>query len=184
MPAKKMNIQEAVSDLIPGDHACLIFSNPRRWHEFVVGFLLKGVARLERCVYITAMHGPDHMRHMLAESHDDLKTALDSGQLLVRHFSQTYTPNGVFEPEVTMHGLRKTMARTLELGYRGLRITGEMLWASYRPPGYTRLAQYEAMLKPFFDEQPCLAVCQYDRALFAPNLLEEIAGLHHWVVEA
>lgn len=184
MPARKLKIENAVSELMPQDHACLLFSNPRRWHDFVVSFLLRGVAELERCLYITALHGADHMRHMLAEAHDNLKTALASEQLLVMHFSQAYTPEGVFEPEATVRGLRAAVAKALELGYRGLRVTGEMHWASYRPPGYTRLAQYEAMLNPFFEEQPCLAVCQYDRALFAPSLLEEIAGLHHWVVEA
>lgn len=184
MPAKKLRLKEAVSNLKLNDHACLIFSNPRRWHDFMVDFLAWGVDCLERCVYITALHSPDHMRHMLAESHDKLKTALATGQLLVTHFSQSYTPSGVFEPENTLQGLTKTISRALSAGYKGLRITGEMHWASYRPPGYARLAQYEALLNPLFEEQPCLAVCQYDRALFAPSILDEIAGLHHYVVEA
>jgi KaiC/GvpD/RAD55 family RecA-like ATPase len=184
MPAKKMDIKQAASELMPQDHACLIFSNPRRWHEFVVSFLRRGVAGMERCVYITALHGPDHMRHMLSQAHADLKTALDNEQLLVMHFSQVYTPKGVFEPEATVNGLRNAVTKALKMGYRALRVVGEMQWASYRPPGYARLAQYEAMLNPFFEEQPCLAVCQYDRALFSPRLMEEIADLHHWVVEA
>jgi hypothetical protein len=184
MPAQRMEIDEAVTDLMPRDHACLMFSNPRRWHDFVVSFLLKGLARWERCLYITALRGPDPMRRILAEADPALKAALQSGQLLVVHFSQAYTPEGVFEPEVTMQNLAKTVHKALKLGYQGLRVTGEMHWASYRPPGYTRLAQYEAMLNPFFQEQPCLAVCQYDRALFAPQLLDEIAALHHWVIEA
>lgn len=184
MPAKKLKIKDAVSSLTLKDHACLLFSNPRRWHDFVVAFLCLGVDRLERCVYITALHSPDHMRHMLAESHDDLKSALDKGQLLVTHFSQSYTPLGVFEPEKTVQGLELTVNRALAGGYQGLRITGEMHWASYRPPGYTRLAQFEALLTPLIEKHPCLAVCQYDRALFAPNILDEIAKLHHWVVEA
>ncbi len=184
MSARSMGIKEAVSDLAPHDHACLLFSNPRRWHDFVIGFLLKGVARRERCLYITALHGPDLMCRMLAEANPELKTALASKQLLVVHFSQAYTPQGVFEPEETLLNLARTLNKALQLGYRGLRVTGEMHWASYRPPGYTRLAEYEAMLNPFFEEQPCLAVCQYDRALFAPNLLEEITGLHHWLIEA
>ncbi len=184
MPAKMLKIKDAVSSLKLKDHACLVFSNPRRWHGFVVAFLARGVDRLERCVYITALHSPDHMRHMLAEAHDTLKTALANGQLLVTHFSQAYTPTGVFVPEKTVQGLEKMVNQSLSAGYQGLRITGEMHWASYRPPGYTRLAQYEAMLNPLFEKQPCLAVCQYDRALFAPNILDEIAKLHHWVVEA
>jgi hypothetical protein len=176
-------MQDAVSDLTPKDHACLIISNPRLWRDFVISFLLHGVSRWERCIYITALHGPEHLRRILSEAHNDLRAALECKQLLVTHFSQAYTPKGVFEPEESLHQLQKTMAEALEMGYRGLRITGEMHWASYRPPGYARLAQYEAMLNPFFEEQPCLAVCQYDKALFAPNLLDEIASLHHWVVE-
>jgi hypothetical protein len=184
MPATKLRIKEAVANLNLNDHACLIFSNPRRWHDFVVEFLARGVDCLEKCVYITALHSPEHMRHMLAESHEKLKTALATGQLLVTHFSQSYTLNGVFEPEQTVQGLIKTIDHALTSGYRGLRITGEMQWASYRPPGYTRLTQYEALLNPLLEDRPCLAVCQYDRALFAPNILDEIADLHHYVVEA
>jgi hypothetical protein len=184
MPAKQMKISDAISRLDLQDHACLVFANPRRWHDFVVSFLVRGVERLERCVYITALHAPDHMRHMLSEAHDKLETALASGQLSVTHFSQAYTPDGVFEPERTLQVFEKTIDHAVKAGYGGLRITGEMHWAAYRPPGYTRLAHYEAMLNPLFEEKPCLAVCQYDQALFAPNILDEIAGLHHYVVEA
>ena len=184
MPATKLKIQDAVSSLDLKDHACLVFSNPRRWREFIVDFLVMGVERLERCVYITALHTPDHMRHMLAGARSGLERALASGQLLVTHFSQVYTPKGVFEPETTIKGLENSVTSALAAGYKGLRVTGEMHWASYRPPGYTRLAHYEALLNPMFEKHPCLAVCQYDRALFAPDLLDEIAGLHPWVVEA
>lgn len=184
MPAKKLEIKDATSSLDLQDHACLVLANPRRWHDFVVSFLVRGVQRQEKCVYVTALLSPDHMGRMLSDSHAKLKTALASGQLSVAHFSQAYTQHGVFEPEQTLQTFEKEVDRAVKAGYQGLRVTGEMHWASYRPPGYTRLAQYEALLNPIFEKKPCLAVCQYDRALFAPDILDEIAGLHHFVVEA
>lgn len=184
MPARALNIENAVSRLEPGDHVCLLFSNPRRWHDFMVSFLAEGVARRERCVYVTSLYDPARLKRMLAGSHAGLGQALASGQLLVLHYSRVYTPQGVFEPEETLRSLTDAVETALALGYLGLRVTGEMHWASYRPPGYARLAQYEAMLNPLFEHLACLAVCQYDRALFAPSLLDQIAGAHSWVVEA
>jgi PAS domain S-box-containing protein len=59
-----------------------------------------------------------------------------------------------------------------------LRVTGEMSWALQGLPGSERLIEYEAKLNGFFPGSKSLAICQYDRQRFAPELLLDVLTTH------
>jgi PAS domain S-box-containing protein len=53
-----------------------------------------------------------------------------------------------------------------------------MTWALRGLPGSERLIEYEAKLNEFFPASQCLAICQYDRRRFQPELLLDVLSTH------
>jgi PAS domain S-box-containing protein len=68
-------------------------------------------------------------------------------------------------------------------GYQALRVTGEMTWVLRGYPGSEKLLEYEAKLNSdFFPKYPCLAICQYDRLKFDPEVIKGVIMTHPLVV--
>ena len=57
-----------------------------------------------------------------------------------------------------------------------------MSWALKGMSGSERLIEYESKLNDFFPESKCLALCQYDRRLFKPEMLLDVLATHPAVV--
>jgi hypothetical protein len=69
----------------------------------------------------------------------------------------------------------------LQLGFSGLRVTGEMSWALDLPLALSRLCEYEHELRRHWPAQ-LGGLCQYDESLFAADVVERMAGCHSVVV--
>jgi signal transduction histidine kinase len=74
--------------------------------------------------------------------------------------------------------LREETGQALSEGYSALRVTGEMSWALKGLPGSEKIIEYEAKLNDFFPGSNCLAICQYDRRRFGPEVLLDVLTTH------
>jgi hypothetical protein len=74
--------------------------------------------------------------------------------------------------------LRADTERALAEGYSALRATGEMTWALRGLPGSERLIEYETRLSEFLAGSKCVAMCQYDRRRFTPEVLLDVLRTH------
>lgn len=45
-------LPDLIDDLEPHDHLCLIYESREKWLETVVPFILSGLKRGEKCIYI------------------------------------------------------------------------------------------------------------------------------------
>jgi PAS domain S-box-containing protein len=67
-------------------------------------------------------------------------------------------------------------------GYSALRVTGEMTWVLGGDPGTERVMEYEAKLNYFFPENDALALCQYNRNRFSPQVIKSVISTHPYVI--
>jgi PAS domain-containing protein len=81
-------------------------------------------------------------------------------------------------PTLCLPLLRAETKKAREQGYTALRVTGEMTWALRGLPGFERLIEYEIKLNEFFPGSRCLALCQYDRRRFEPEVLLDVLRTH------
>jgi anti-anti-sigma regulatory factor len=84
----------------------------------------------------------------------------------------------VFDPVATLGLLRTEIAASRAEGVFGIRVVGDMSWASRRVPGADRLAWYEAQVNHIFTEGAVAGVCAYDRRRFDPLQLRRLSGAH------
>jgi hypothetical protein len=156
-----------------------IYNRPSKWHQIVIPYLAIGLARGEKCLYLTALRSRNQICALLKNHGVEVNTALESGSLVFSSWRQFYLTDGIFNPNRAVKRVQEATRQALAQGFNTLRITAEMTWASFRIPGSERLAEYERLLnQKVFSQQPCLALCQFEQVLFSPEALEGIASSH------
>ncbi|MEW6033827.1 MAG: MEDS domain-containing protein [Chloroflexota bacterium] len=161
------------------DHLCLIYETPGEWRTAAVPFVKMGLERGEKCLYVVATHTVEQLRHCLKQGGVDVASAEASGRLAILHESEVYTRYGFFDPDRMTALLTSETERAIAEGYTALRLAGEMTWALRGLPGSEKLLEYEAKLNTdFFPKHPCLAICQYDRRKFDPEVIKGVILTH------
>lgn len=167
-----------LSDLGPGDHLCCIYGTEEEHRALITPFLLLGLQRGEKVLYIVDARTAEEILGYLRCEGADVDACLESGQLRVLSASDSYMREGEFDPDGMIRLLEQETRLALSQGYSALRVTGEMTWALRELPGSDRLMEYEAKLNRFFPGSACLAVCQYDRRRFSPEILLDVLNTH------
>lgn len=175
-------LEQKIKELKPGDHLCCIYETEQEHRTLLTPFMKQGLDRGEKIVYIVDARSAEQILSYLREVGLDVKDYLNSGQLNVLSVDESYMLEGVFDPDGMIRLLEKETRRALDEGYSALRVTGEMSWVLRGLPGSERLMEYESKLNNFFPGNKCLAICQYDRRKFKPEILLDILTTHPIVV--
>jgi PAS domain S-box-containing protein len=167
-----------VTDLEPGDHLCCLYESEEEHRALLTPFLRQGLERNQKVLYIVDARTAEDILDYLRDDGVDVQPYIDSGQLGILTIKDAYMKEGVFDPDGMIRLLRQETERALSEGYSALRVTGEMTWALKGLPGSERLMEYEAKLNRFFQGSACLAICQYDRRRFPPDMLLDVLTTH------
>jgi len=167
-----------VANLEPGDHLCCIYSSEREHRRVLTPFLSQGLERGEKMLYIVDAHTAETIQGYLQSVDVDVEATLATGQLVMLTSDEAYVRGGTFDPEAMIALLRQEMEQALDQGYAALRVAGEMTWALRELPGAERLIEYEAKLNQCLPHSACLAICQYDRRRFEPDVLLDVLRTH------
>jgi two-component system, sensor histidine kinase PdtaS len=167
----------------PHDHLCLIYESSDEWRFAAIPFILIGLKRNEKCIYVVDSHTSNQIRGFLIQEGIDAKALEQSGQLVMLRESEAYTKDGSFDPDKMISLLARETQRAIAEGYTALRVTGEMTWVLRGGPGSERLIEYEAKLnRDFFTKYPCIALCQYDKHRFPPDIIADVLRTHSKVI--
>ncbi|NYB52472.1 MAG: MEDS domain-containing protein [Methanobacteriaceae archaeon] len=178
------NLKDALKSLKPHDHLCLIYESLHEWQDAIIPFIRIGLERGEKCVYIVDSRTARELRTILKEEAIDVEYYEDAGQLVVLNHSDAYTLGGIFDPDSMIQLLINETRKALDEGFTALRATGEMTWVLKGNPGSERLLEYEAKLnRDFFPEYPCVAICQYDRWQFDPEIIKGVVMTHPLLIK-
>ena len=171
--------------LKPHDHLCLIYESKEEWRAMVVPFISIGLRQGEKCIYVVDTSTAEEIRNYLLEEGVDVDSAEKSGQLSILDETEAYTREGSFDPDKMIDLLISETGRAVSEGYPALRVTGEMTWVLRGHPGSEKLLEYEAKLnRDLFPQHPCLAICQYDRWRFAPEIIKGVVMTHPLLVRS
>ena len=171
----------AIETLRPGDHTALIYRTRAEQFATLCPFIQSGLARRERCLYITNDTSIGVVRERLLKSGIDVAAAESRGALKIATKDDTYQKHGAFEPDKMVADLKAELQDSLRRGFTGLRATGEMTWTLASPDSLSQLIAYEATLHKQFS--PFLTgLCQYDETRFEPAILSDIIRIHPKVI--
>ncbi len=178
-----LNLTDALEALTPHDHLSIIYETEEEWRAVVIPFVVKGLQKNEKCIYVVDSHAAEYVRTCLREAGIDVAAFERSGQLVILHETEAYTRDGFFDPDKMIALLIEEAKKALSEGYSVLRATGEMSWALRGHPGSEALIEYEAKLnRDFFPHYSCIGLCQYNRWQFDPKTLRYVIMTHPLMV--
>lgn len=164
-----------------GEHIAYFFRGNAERLSFVIPYVVSGLRRNERCVYIADENSVATIVAELKWAGIDVGAMTASGALNVATKHETYLRYGIFEPERMIADLDRDVKSALGNGFSGLRVTGEMSWALDLPSTLAHLCDYEEELCRLWPTQ-LGGLCQYNETLFPADLVERMANCHCAVV--
>lgn len=177
------SLYKTLEVLQPHDHSCLIYESQKERRDAVIPFIKIGLKRGEKCIYIVDARTVRWVKNALKKEGVDIKAVEQAGQLVILHESETYTQEEPFDPDRMITFLIEETKKAVKEGYAALRVTSEMTWMLEGHPGSERIIEYEAKLnRDLFLKYPCLAICQYDRRKFDPEIMKGAMLTHPLVI--
>ena len=159
-----------------GDHVCWTVDDDATRMEAIAAFVRAGLLARHKVIY--SGDEPEAVLDGLERHGVGTQAAVGEGLLRAVTAESSYLAAGVFDPEVAMALWRAEIARARAEGYPGIRVVGDMTWASRQIPGAEHLACYEAEINTVFMEGYVAGVCAYDRRRFDPLRLRQLSFAH------
>lgn len=174
------SMESLIRDLKAGDHICLIYDCDDEWRGAVVPFIVDGLRRGERCLYICSERTPDMVREELGREVpvDEFE---DDGSLRIMDDAEAWI-ECIKYPERMVALLESEKRRAVSEGFSGLRVTIEMGWLMKNISVTEDILRYGTAIEVFIKESGALAMCQYNRMLFSPEIMRGVLLTHPIVV--
>jgi len=176
------DLVRAIGKLGVHDHLCLIYETQEEQFSAVIPFMKIGLERGEKCVYVVDDNTAAMVINGMKGAGIDVESAVESGKLVIVSKQEAYLKQEYFDPDWMIGFLKRATDEAKAAGFSALRVTGEMTWVLSGDPGAERLMEYEAKLNYFFPENDALAICQYNRNRFPPEIIKHVIATHPLVI--
>jgi signal transduction histidine kinase len=149
-----------LGDLAPSAHVGHLYRNKQDLLETLVPFFVTGLARNERCIWVTfePLCAAD-ARAALAAQTPDLAHRECAGDIEIVDHDAWYARAGTLDPDQVIDAWLEAEERAMVDGYTGLRVSGNMSWA--RGSQWQELADYEARVHTALKDRRIIALCSY-----------------------
>ncbi len=179
---KSSKLRKQIEGLEKHNHLCLIYNSRTEQFNTVIHFMKTGLKRGEKCIYIVDENTASAVLAAMKINGVDVDSVMRSSALTVINKHDAYLKGGYFDPDVMIEFIDKTIDEAKREGYSTVRVTGEMSWALGNDKGVERLIEYEAKLNYFFPKKDILAICQYNRNRFSPDIIRDVLHTHPVVI--
>jgi hypothetical protein len=176
-----LGMQGMINEIELGDHAALFHRTKEEQLGIVIPFMAIGLERNERCLYIAEDNSTSEIREKLQDFGVDVPKAQETGALNVVTKEDTYLRHGSFQPDKMISDLCNEVQSAVDLGFAGLRASGELSWALDLPSALAQMIKYEEELEEYFHAK-FAALCQYDASRYPSYIIEHMKRLHPVVV--
>ncbi|NGM71120.1 histidine kinase [Natronolimnobius sp. AArcel1] len=159
------------------DHFALIYESRDEQFAAAVPFIRQGLERGEHCLYVLSETSESAVRDALQADGIDVDAAVDSGALAFATIRETYLENGSFDADEMMAQYAERIeAATAE--FEAFRLAAEMDWILEADVSTAECMAYESKVNALFDDKDAIAVCQYNRETFPPEVLCDVIRVH------
>jgi hypothetical protein len=182
METNDRSVQIAESPLGQHRHICAFFNSVDEEHRVLRSFITEGLDRREKAFHIVdpALR-EDHLKR-LGEAGVDVQQAMDSGQLEVRPWQDTYIPGDRFDQNAMLAFIEEVLQSGTAAGYPLTRLLAHMEWACLDKPGCDDLVEYETRLNYVLPKYDDPVICTYDLSRFGSNVAMDIMRTHPVVI--
>jgi len=164
-----------------GSHFCHFFSKKKDLVHALLSYFQAGLKNNERCLWITS----DPLRSAEAKTElqrviPNLEELLGKQQLVIRDAEEWYPSSVSADGDGTGQLLREEQ-RSLEMGYAGLRASGNLSFL--KEEQWPVFLKYERELNQVFRTRKIIGLCSYDIRSCTANHIFEVVRSHHFTVD-
>ncbi|ELZ02010.1 MEDS domain-containing protein [Natrialba asiatica] len=159
------------------DHFAHIYETREEKFEAAIPFIRHGLECGERVMYIIEESTEAEVREAMCDAGLDVDAALATGALTFHTVQETYLRNGSFDPDEMIDFYGEMVTEATE-DYEALRIVAEMTWLDDDDTSVERFIEYEQKINDLFEHTDSLAICQYNRDLFEPEVIRNVVQTH------
>jgi hypothetical protein len=171
-------IRLAGEDLGDHRHVCALVDGPSDAYELLLPFILDGFARGDRAFHLIDPEARAGHLERLAAAGVDVTAAMESRQLEIVTWTDSYLMGGRFDRSRQLDRIRRTLGEGPALGFPVTRAIGTMEWQHDREPDID-LLWYESRVSQLLRGRADVVVCAYDLNLHSARTIAEIMGLQH-----
>lgn len=185
MPDAVDNIQSSPTSLEAlklHDHACIIYDTPKELLTITIPFIRSGLDRGERCICVADEMSAYDICNALHYVGIDVNSVVESGSLTFLADKEIFFEHKIFNPDLLMRFYQEACNAAQQEGFNGLRVAQEMSWALEVASDFPRLMEIGAGLSLFLRANNALALCQYDRNRFGPEVILNAIYTHPLVI--
>jgi len=153
-------------------HACAFVSGSSEEQAVIDPFLVEGMRRGEKAVYI--------VDPAAREEHEArLSAAAPSSDLLeVTTWMEAHLKGGSFDQDRMIAGLETLIRDHAATGKPPMRLVGQMGWVFSKPPGIEQLVAYEATVNDVLNRGRTPTVCVYDVRRLSGSMMMDLLRAH------
>lgn len=166
----------------PGVHICQIVTDDDERQNALLKFLLAGLQAGERAGCFSEQVTEDKLSDLLCRHGMSYPENRDSGAVRLAGTREAYFPDGCFDPDRLLNLLRQYYDESIEQGFAGARVIGEMAPEVRQIEGGKRLIEYEAKVSLLLRDRPITTVCQYDARIFDGATIMDVLKVHPLMV--
>ena len=159
------------AEIKPGEHLCSFYENKEEQFQIVFPFIVEGLARTEKCLYIADENSVDEVKAGLLIHGIDVEECLKTGQLNIMTTKESYLKHGKFIIEDMVLQLDSFVYRAINEGYSGVRVAGEVTWLIRELSSLEEFLEYEKTLNEVFRSRPVKLLCQYNSKKLFGNVI-------------
>jgi AcrR family transcriptional regulator len=159
-------------------HVCGLFPGGEEAYAALMPYVVDGFLLGQAALHLV---GPDdrspHLER-LARASIDVDQALETGQLQVSTWGDSYLRGGRFDRMGMLLFLQKTMAEGRARGFAVTRSIGFMEWVLEQAPGVDDVVAYETDVDLLLRGGADPVICAYDLSRQSPELVVQIQAAH------
>jgi len=153
-------------------HACAFVMGPSEEQAIIDPFLVEGMKRGEKAVYIVDPERREEHEARLCPS------APSRDLLDVTTWNDAHLKGGGFDPARMMAALDESIRSHAATGRPPMRVVGQMGWVFSNPPDIEELVAYEATVNEVLNRGKTPTVCVYDVRRLSGSMMMDLLRAH------
>lgn len=165
-------------ELSPGMHVGGIYRDKAEKMSAVVSCMFDSLKKDQKCVCVVTEDTKKRIVEELARKKVSVEQCAQWGQFILLSYGDAYLKDGKFHSERVTGMMKSLHQDSLQEGFNGLRVVGDLSAGLVDFIGHKNFIAYEASVNYFFPDTKALGMCLYDEAEFSEGFLLDVIYTH------
>lgn len=177
--AELLDIGVGEQRVAPGDHICVIYSDPAERDALVGPYLRTALRSGDKCICVLDTADKAEVLATIGDEDLDVASCTESRQLELLRSADTFLRSGRFSAMDSIGFWKTAVAGAMNSArYPHVRAIGDWSETMREAPGGRELAQFELELNRMLSLYPQVMMCMYDLGCFDGSFLVDVVSTH------